>query len=85
MADDSKGPAPVEINGKTYQPLADGKYDAIVMGTGLKECIVSGLLSVKGLKVRTRPIATTNLTLAYTRFFTLIATIITAVRVPHSI
>ncbi|KAH3757329.1 Rab GDP dissociation inhibitor alpha [Pelomyxa schiedti] len=26
-------------------------YDAIVMGTGLKECILSGLLSVDGLKV----------------------------------
>mmetsp|Transcript_21992 Transcript_21992/g.36851 ORF Transcript_21992/g.36851 Transcript_21992/m.36851 type:complete len:453 (+) Transcript_21992:60-1418(+) len=32
-------------------PLADGKYDAIVMGTGLTECIISGLLSVDGLKV----------------------------------
>lgn len=27
------------------------KYDAIVLGTGLKECIISGLLSVAGLKV----------------------------------
>ncbi len=26
-------------------------YDAIVLGTGLKECIISGLLSVDGLKV----------------------------------
>lgn len=32
-------------------PLADGEYDAIVMGTGLKECVISGLLSVKGKKV----------------------------------
>merc|ERR550514_442007 len=32
-------------------PMADGEYDAIVMGTGLKECILSGLLSVKGMKV----------------------------------
>ena len=24
--------------------LADGEYDAIVMGTGLKECVISGLL-----------------------------------------
>ena len=31
--------------------LADGEYDAIVMGTGLTECIISGLLSVKGLRV----------------------------------
>lgn len=27
-------------------------YDAIVLGTGLKECIISGLLSVEGKKVR---------------------------------
>lgn len=27
-------------------------YDAVVLGTGLKECIISGLLSVSGLKVR---------------------------------
>lgn len=31
--------------------LADGEYDAIVMGTGLKECVISGLLSVQGLKI----------------------------------
>jgi hypothetical protein len=29
----------------------DEEYDAIVLGTGLKECIISGLLSVDGLKV----------------------------------
>ncbi len=29
----------------------DATYDAIVLGTGLKECIISGLLSVDGLKV----------------------------------
>lgn len=29
----------------------DASYDAIVLGTGLKECIISGLLSVDGLKV----------------------------------
>jgi Rab GDP dissociation inhibitor len=33
------------------EALADGEYDAIVLGTGLKECVVSGLLSVKGKKV----------------------------------
>lgn len=44
-------PGPVEFGGKTYKPLADGRYDAIIMGTGLKECILSGLLSVKGKKV----------------------------------
>lgn len=31
--------------------LADGEYDAIVMGTGLKEAIMSGLLSTLGKKV----------------------------------
>lgn len=30
----------------------DEEYDAIVLGTGLKECILSGLLSVDGLKVK---------------------------------
>lgn len=29
----------------------DEKYDAIVLGTGLKECILSGMLSVSGKKV----------------------------------
>ncbi|KAL8092676.1 guanosine nucleotide diphosphate dissociation inhibitor At5g09550-like [Apium graveolens] len=29
----------------------DEEYDVIVLGTGLKECIISGLLSVDGLKV----------------------------------
>jgi len=29
----------------------DEEYDAIVLGTGLKECILSGLLSVSGMKV----------------------------------
>lgn len=29
----------------------DEEYDAIVLGTGLKECILSGMLSVSGLKV----------------------------------
>ena len=33
------------------EALADGEYDAIVLGTGLKECVISGLLSVKGKKV----------------------------------
>lgn len=31
----------------------DEHYDAIVLGTGLKECILSGLLSVGGMKVGT--------------------------------
>ena len=29
----------------------DGEYDAIIMGTGLTECVISGLLSVNGKKV----------------------------------
>jgi Rab GDP dissociation inhibitor len=29
----------------------DGEYDAIIMGTGLTECIISGLLSVNGKRV----------------------------------
>jgi Rab GDP dissociation inhibitor len=33
------------------EALADGEYDTIVMGTGLKECVISGLLSVKGKRV----------------------------------
>ena len=46
-----KTPSPVTINDKTYAPLADGTYDAIFLGTGLKECILAGLLSVSGKKV----------------------------------
>jgi hypothetical protein len=41
----------ITINGKTYKALADGKYDAIIMSTGLKECVLAGLLAVRGLKV----------------------------------
>lgn len=33
------------------KPLADGEYDAIVLGTGLKEAVLSGLLSVNGMRV----------------------------------
>jgi Rab GDP dissociation inhibitor len=29
----------------------DQEYDCIVLGTGLKECILSGLLSLEGKKV----------------------------------
>jgi RAB protein geranylgeranyltransferase component A len=29
----------------------DEEYDAIILGTGLKECILSGVLSVEGKKV----------------------------------
>jgi len=43
---------PIEILGKTYEHrLADGEYDAVFFGTGLKECILAGLLAVRGWKV----------------------------------
>ena len=29
----------------------DQEYDAIILGTGLKECLLAGLLSVDGMKV----------------------------------
>ena len=43
---------PVTILGTTYPALADGVYDAIILGTGLKECIIAGLLATEGKKVR---------------------------------
>ena len=33
------------------EALADGEYDAIILGTGLTECIIAGLLSVSGKRV----------------------------------
>jgi Rab GDP dissociation inhibitor len=43
---------PIEVCGKTYEHrLADGEYDAIFLSTGLKECILAGLLAVRGWKV----------------------------------
>ena len=41
---------PVTILGTEYPALADGKYDAIILGTGLKECIVAGLLATRKLR-----------------------------------
>ncbi|KAA0151565.1 hypothetical protein FNF27_06145 [Cafeteria roenbergensis] len=38
-------PASVTIDGKEYPTLADGEYDYIVLGTGLKECILAGMLA----------------------------------------
>ena len=32
--------------------FTETEYDAIVLGTGMKECLISGLLSVEGKKVR---------------------------------
>ena len=45
---------PVTVLGVEYPALADGKYDAIILGTGLKECIVAGLLATDGKKVPSR-------------------------------
>ena len=42
---------PVTILDNTYPALADGVYDAIILGTGLKECIIAGLLATEGKKV----------------------------------
>jgi len=45
-------PAAIKLpDGTEMAPLADGEYDVIVLGTGLKECIISGILSVDGKKV----------------------------------
>jgi len=42
----------VNLLGRKYEPLADGAYDAIILGTGLKECMIAGMLSVfEGKKV----------------------------------
>jgi len=38
-------PANVTIDGKTYPSLADGEYDVIVLGTGLKEVLLAGMLA----------------------------------------
>jgi len=42
----------VNILGTDYEALADGSYDALILGTGLKECMIAGMLSVfEGKKV----------------------------------
>ena len=51
LPDGPPAAAPVTLAGTTYPPLADGAYDAIILVTGLKECVLSGLLAVKGLRV----------------------------------
>jgi hypothetical protein len=40
----------VEIDGTTYTALADGEYDYIILGTGLKECILAGMLAASRQK-----------------------------------
>ncbi len=44
MSDQPPEPDPSWLGGSE-------SYDCVVLGTGLKECIISGLLSVDGLKV----------------------------------
>ncbi|CAN8062207.1 unnamed protein product [Agarophyton chilense] len=51
MAASSDASDTVTINGTAFSKLADGDYDAVVLGTGLTECILSGILSVAGLRV----------------------------------
>lgn len=51
MADIATKMEKMTINGADYDKLADGEYDAVVLGTGLTECILSGVLSVAGLRV----------------------------------
>ena len=46
----------------------DASYDAIVLGTGLKECIISGLLSVDGLKVTLNLPSSTRFDCFYSRY-----------------
>jgi Rab GDP dissociation inhibitor len=43
--------ASLTVGGVTGPPLADGEYDAVVLGTGLTECMISGILSTAGLRV----------------------------------
>ncbi len=44
MSDEGQAPNPEWLGGSD-------SYDVVVLGTGLKECILSGLLSVEGYKV----------------------------------
>lgn len=45
-------PVQNQVQGRGTVPSMDETYDAIVLGTGFKECIISGLLSVDGRKVK---------------------------------
>ncbi|EME31191.1 Rab GDP-dissociation inhibitor isoform 2 [Galdieria sulphuraria] len=46
------GVSSISIDEKpTSKKLADGNYDVVVLGTGLTECILSGIFSVSGYKV----------------------------------
>jgi Rab GDP dissociation inhibitor len=41
----------IQIGSKEYEPLADGEYDVIVVGTGTTECVLSGLFAVAKKRV----------------------------------
>ena len=45
------GNANITLNDKSYPALADGKYDVVICGTGLTECIVSELLCQENMPV----------------------------------
>ena len=46
-------PASVTIDGKEYSSLADGEYDAIILGTGLQQVLLAGMLTLEqGKRVR---------------------------------
>jgi RAB protein geranylgeranyltransferase component A len=45
----------VTLDGKEYKPLADGKYDVIILGSGFKECLLAGLLAAVGGKKVLQP------------------------------
>ena len=42
LEDEEAKPEFPQFRGFPGKPLADGEYDCIVMGTGLKECVLSG-------------------------------------------
>lgn len=41
----------ITVAGKEYPKLADGEYDVIVLGTGLKETVLAGCLAMKGMRI----------------------------------
>ena len=60
----------VNILGTDYEALADGSYDALILGTGLKECMIAGMLSVfEGKKVCCARAGATFVAAGVTSFF----------------
>ena len=45
MADEDA--PPVTLNGTTYPAFADGKYDVVILGTGLTNSLLAAILAVK--------------------------------------